>query len=241
SRERTLFSDPTVATNYDVNSGFVRYDTAIARTRLSVDAGYASLHFGSTTSGGPLLTLQLDRRISYASTVYVRAQSEFSTAAESLRPGIGTVAAIGAFAYAAAAAPFKQRTAELGWFFEKGRTTFSLLASLEQQRYEEQSTTLNNNGTFLEAALGRQLTPTVSAGLSIRRGSQRYQNLDADLVETTLGASLEKRFNRLGLSLRYNWHHRTTSGTSSPLLGDYDENRIGVYASYDLLGHRPTS
>ncbi len=234
--QQTRFKDKAVATDYDVRSVFLNFSSAIARTRLNVDAGYAQLHYANTTSSGPLLTVQLDRRISPASTVYLRYQEQYSTAAQSLRPGISAPAAIGAFVATSTPDPFKQENLGLGWNFDRGRTSVSMLAEATRQHYQE-NTTYDDRGTNIQAVLTRRLQPTVSASVSVHRSDQRFQNIDATIHETVLSASLGKSFRRLETSFRYDWHHRTASGNSSSFLTNFNENRIGLYFKYDVVGH----
>jgi hypothetical protein len=236
---RTQFRHPLVATDYDIRSAFLGYTTSATRARFNAEVGYTTLHSRGTNSGSPLLSLGLARRISPSSTIYLQGQVGYAASAESIRTAAGLTAPSAAFASASSPNPLKQETVSFGWDFERRRTTVSLFSAVTRQRYQRQAA-LNQNNVSLQLLLLRRLSPTLSATLTLQRQTQKYSTLDVSVAQNALIAGLSKTFTRVGLSLRYQRFHRGGSSSSSGVVAVYDENRVGLYLTYDLLGHNLT-
>jgi hypothetical protein len=238
STSHTVFQNEAVSgLPYDQRSLYLSYNAAGQRTRLELDGGYNDLRRNGLTSGGPLIGLQLDRRISYESSVFVRARSQYSSTMDSLRAdlggtGLSTPGLSSAFPGTATPDVYKDESGALGWNLTGVRTTLSLLASLDRQRYSAQ-TSLDGRVTTYEATIARKLTPATSLTLDARRWSDHYENISADIAETVFTLGVSHTLDRLSLSGDYVWHRRSTSG-NSPFLNDFDENRIEVRVSYYL-------
>jgi hypothetical protein len=237
---RTDFRDPLVATDYEIRSAFLGYTATIARARFSAEAGYTTLHLHGTSSGSPLMSLGLERRISLSSTIRLQGQVGYSADTESIRTAAGLTTPGVAFADASTPSPIKQETGSLGWEFARPRTTVSIFSAITRQRYARQAS-LDQRNLLLELLVTRRLGPTMTAMLSAQRLTRRYSNLGADVTQTALIAGLSKTFTRMGLSLRYQKFHRGGSSSNSAMVGVYDENRVGLYVTYDLLGHHLTT
>ncbi|MGH8304025.1 MAG: hypothetical protein ACRETG_00260 [Steroidobacteraceae bacterium] len=236
--EQFDFNDQTAATNYKLHSVSVRYAGTLARTEATLEAGYAWLHQESMTTGGPLLTFQLDRRISYSTTVYLRARSQYSSAAESIRAEMATPLMPGAIPGIATAAPYTDRSLGLGWTFARARTTFSFLGTVDRESYVGQST-FDRRDTYFEGLFERHLRPTISAKVMARQTYQKFANIDADIAESLVNLSLSKEFRRTGVNLYYERRHHTASGASSSLVTAFDENQVGLNLTYDIVGQHP--
>ena len=236
---RTEFQDPRFATDYEIRSAFLGYTATIARARFDAQAGYTSLHQRGTNSGAPLLSLGLQRRISPSSTIYLQGQVGFSSDTESIRTAAGLGAPGVAFAAASTPSPIKQETASLGWDFQRPRTSVSLFGAATRQRYERQAV-LDQNNLTLQLLLVRRLGPTLSAMASVQRQTQRYGTVGADVNQTALIVGFSKTFTWLGVSLRYQKFRRSGSSSGDNFVATYDENRVGIYVTYDVLGHHLT-
>jgi hypothetical protein len=235
----THFGDQSVASDYDVRSAFLGYTANVARTRLSAEAGYTTLHYRGANTGAPLMSVGLDRRISSSATIYLRARVGYSTEADSIRTAEGLTAPSAAFAGASTPTPLKQENISAGWDFERWRTTVTMFSSLSRQKYQSQSR-LDHDNLLLQVLLLRRLGPTISGMLSIQHQTNRYTSVDVDTTQTGLTTGISKSFTRLGLSLRYEIFRRHGSGSSGAEVAVYHENRIGLYVTYDLLGHHLT-
>jgi hypothetical protein len=235
----THFRDQLAASDYDVRSAFLSYTATVSRMRLTAETGYTILHYRDANPGAPLVSLGLDRRISAFSTVYLLARVGYATDVESIRTAAGLTTPSVAFAGASSPNPQKQESVSLGWNLERARTTVALFGSLARQKYQGQSV-LDHDNVLLQLLLLRRLSPTVSAVLSLQHQTNRYTRVDADTTQTDLSAGISKTFYRLGLSLRYENFRRGGSSSSSTVVTVYHENRIGLYLTYDLLGHHLT-
>jgi len=231
---RTEFRDPLVASDYDIRSAFLGYTATIARSSLSAEAGYTTLHLRGVNSGSPLLSLGLERHVSPSSSIRVQGQVGYSADTESIRTAAGLTTPGVAFAAASSPSPIKQETGSVGWDFLRPRTTVSLFGAFTRQRYERQAS-LDQKNLSLELLATRRLGPTMTATFSAQWLSRKFSNLDADVTQTALIAGISKTFARVGLSLRYQYFRR--GGSNAALVGEYDENRLGLYVTYDLLGH----
>jgi hypothetical protein len=244
---QTRFDRPELASNYTDRTAQLIYTTAVARTRMLASAGYAIENYGGPSSGGRVLSLELSRRISPSSSVYVRAHDGFTTIGGLIRSGFGasvsTETNIGAVPRTATPAPLEHRLGTLGWTFNGNRTSLSLVGSLERQLYVEQPT-FNSTVKTITGTAQRLLRPNLSLRLQAYRTDTRYGNIDATVVNTVFNVSLLKQFRKVGISMfAQRTHQDSTFPGAAASLGlltrSYDEDRIGLNVSYDLLGQRP--
>ncbi len=237
------FENAGVASNYDMRTGQIIYATQVARTRMSAAAGYTGQDFAGPQSGAPYLALDLSRRLTPSQTLTVYAHDEYVTYGEAIRSDLGAPVSMAllspAFPGATTAAPLKDRIAGLGWNYFHGRTALSLSGSIEQQLYVQQ-VLLNSHLATVSASVQRQLRPTVWLSLQGSRYRETYGNLDGESTVTIVNLSLTKQFRRLGVSLfAQRTHQISTSPISGALgfvTGSYDEDRVGLNVTYDLLG-----
>lgn len=239
------FNSSSVASNYYMRTAQVIYAADFARTRASIGAGYTLEDFEGSQTGAPLVTLDLSRRLSPSSTVMLHAHDEYLTYGEAIRSSLGApiIAALAtpAFPGATTAAPIKDRLASLGWSFQRGRTTLSVSGSVEQQLYVQQAL-FDSHIDNLAAGIQRQLRPTVSLSLQAYQYRETYSNLEGKLTTTVVNLSLTKQFRRVGLSIFAQRTHQISSSLEATSLGlgvgSYDEDRVGLNVTYDLVGRR---
>jgi hypothetical protein len=240
---------------YNIHSAYLQYTSAIARTKLSASVGYTSLDFGSDKTSTPYLSMQLDRRISYDSTVYLRASNGYSNTGQSLQDNFGSTSSevsgpTGESLAVATQNPFKESVGALGYRFDRDRTEFSLTASTIAQRYEA-VTRFNQNEYVLSSELERHLSPTMSANISAQVNRVHFESEDAGFTDVMASAGVTKHFRRTSLIIRYDRYQRAGNGSlppavqtstpgpaGEPPLVSLNDNRIGVYVSYDVLGHK---
>jgi hypothetical protein len=243
---QTKFDQTALASNYTDRTAKVIYTAAIARTQVLASAGYTIENYGGPSSGGRVWDLELSRRISPSSSVYVRAHDGFTTIGGVIRAGFGasvsTETIIGAVPRTATPVPLEYRLGTLGWTFNGARTSLSLVGSLARQLYLQQATFDSTLETITGTAQ-RRLRPTVSLRLQAYRSDTRYGNIDAAVIDTVFNLSLLKQFRKVGMSVfAQRTHQASSSGAAAASLGllarSYDENRIGFNVSYDLIGQR---
>jgi len=234
STRRTSFRDQPPDTTYDLRSAYLSYDAEIARTTISAEAGYNQLRRAGVTSGGDLLSLQIARRISYTSTVYLRGEDDYLSAGDALSTQLITPIPV-AVPGLATAQPYKDRKLAAGWNFSGVRSTLSLQASAERESFVEQST-YDRKDLTIEAMFERRLRPTLLARLVVTHSNDKFENVDARLTDSAVEASLWRTFGRLSMSLSYRWRRRTVGGAPNDVATPYVENLESVGFSYDLLG-----
>jgi hypothetical protein len=243
---QTTFDRPALASNYTDRTARVIYTGAIARIQVLASAGYTIENYGGPSSGGRVWDLELSRRISPSSYVYVRAHDGFTTIGGVIRSGFGasvsTETNIGAVPRTATPAPLEYRLGTLGWTFNGQRTSLSLVGSLTRQLYLRQATFDSTIKTITGTAQ-RRLQPTVSLRLQAYRSDTRYGTIDAAVIDTVFNLSLLKQFRKVGMSVFAQRTHRASSSAGAAaslglLTRPFDENRIGLNVSYDLVGKR---
>jgi hypothetical protein len=243
---QTRFDRPAVAPNYTDRTAQLIYTTAVARTHVLASAGYTIENYGGPSSGGRVWDLELSRRISTSSSVYVRAHDGFTTIGGVLRAGFGasvsTGTSMGSAPWTVTPEPLEYRLGTLGWTFNGERTSLSLVGRLTQQRYLRQ-TTFDNTAKTITGTVQRRLRPTMSLLLQAYRSDTRFGNIGTAVTDTVFNLSLLKRFGKVGLYVFAQRTHQASpfAGAAASLgllTRSYDENRIGLNVSYDLIGQR---
>ncbi len=235
----------TVVPNYDIRQGSLTYHAKFARTTILLRAGYDELVYtGGGSHGEPLYAVELTRRVSPYSEVYLHAQSAFTAQGASANsPQSLTALQTGSFLNAsyATAQPYNVRSGSLGWNFRRARTRLSLYGSASQTLFNQSGASTQYN--YLEEAagltLGRQVRPTVNA--QFRAGFYRddYSNLHASTRRVLLQLSVSKHFMRTAISFYVQRIQQSGStGISTFSTGSYADDRVGIYVTYDLFGAR---
>ena len=236
STEHTVFDNQLANTNYTVDSVFLSYETGVGRSRLATQLGYTGLRFAGDSFKGALIDVRWDRKISYSTNLYLHVESHYSAAPDALRPELVTAAPLGSTIGTSSPDPVKLREAELGVTFSRPRTTVSFLGNVNRQRYVTE-TDFDQDDVKVEVLFERHVSPSVSVTLQARVENEKFVNLNARIVDLNWAAIVSRTFNRLSLSLRYERHHSTTSGqTNNALLYGFNQNQIGVYVRYGLIG-----
>jgi len=243
---QTRFDRPDLAPDYADRTAQIIYSTAVARTEVQVSAGYTIEDYGGPSSGGRVLDLELSRRVSPSSSVYLRAHDGFTTIGGLIRSGFGTSVStetnIGAVPRTARPEPLQHRLGTLGWTFNGDRTSLSVVGSYARQLYLQQAT-FNSTVKTITGTAQRRLRPTLALRLQAYRTDTRYSNIDATVTNTVVNVSLLKQFRKVGMSVFAQRTHQGSGFSAAAaslglLTRSYDENRIGLNFSYDLLGQR---
>jgi hypothetical protein len=230
---RTEFSQAPVLRDFDVREYFVRYEADGRRTRISADAGYATLEErAGRSSGSPLLRASVQRRTA-GSTLYARAEQRFASSAQ-LAQGIGGNAGAGAGGFGSplsAAGALESRAIAFGVVRDRPRTSISLEAGWRDESYESDRS-LDRSLASVQARLTRRLRPTLSLTLSAGYESEDAQNRLAGKADyTTLSAELEQRVGRK-LRLFLGVDSRSRSGGIAA--NRYSEGSVALRVVYSL-------
>jgi hypothetical protein len=216
--------------DYKSESGFIRLEGSGARTALTSDLGYTVLHEGSTREKGPLVRLDLSRRISRTSRVNFNLSQSFSSSTASLATtesepgpnGVGRRLALGN--------PFKERTVGLGWKTVFPRTELSADAFWTDEHYVVQKIFDRSYWGF-DAAIARHLRPDWVLSASARYETESFRT--SNNRETTYYVSLARVLGvRLQAALRLERYQFKSSTADT----SFNENQIGLRLIYRLAG-----
>ena len=234
------------ATSYDIRQAALAYKGKFVRTDFLLRAGYNTIQFGGgAMHGAPLYEVRLSRRISPFSTVFIDGRQLYTTNGGSLSsPGARIGLQVGASLNPgyAVAQPYNQRSADAGWLFNRARTSLSLTGNYTQQVFDQTTVTAdryNSRYYGVTATLGRQLRPTLRVQLQAQGYWNRYSRLGAQDRRETIGLTVSKRFARAMVWFYISrWHQTGTPGRSGFFASSYNDDRIGIYMTYDLFGER---
>jgi hypothetical protein len=242
--ERVLFSDTTVATDFDRTNVFAGYQLQGARTELSAQLGGTRVEQSGDSTNGALATVQLSRKVSAASRITLSAGRELTDAGASfsgLQSGASGV--VGAAPAPQTANSFTDTYASAGWQYDRNRTSIGLSGRWDQNMYPDQAA-LNNNRGGVEFRVIRRLTHSFTAQVigSIYRsdyprasinnsGTPTASEEGSSFTDGTVAAILTWRYGRaLEINLRGEHSLRDASG----FVTGYHENR-----AFLTVGYRP--
>lgn len=237
------FSIGTVS-DFDLWSGAAVFSSDYVRTSVLLRAGYNMIDFGhGIRKSAPLYQLRVSRQISPFSTVFFNVESTYSMNGTSLgstnaQIGLQTGALLNPSL--AVAEPYNDQTGSLGWTFQRARTTFSLTGTARQTHYTQAGgpgLNLNHLDEGVSVSLGRKLRPRTSVQLWARGYIDHYTQLHASTRRESFGLSFTQRFFRLAVSLYAERVQQSGSrGASTYLVASYHDDRVGLYATYNLFG-----
>ena len=233
--------------NFNIQDASVAYQAKWSRTQLLLRVGYNRLDYGvGTPHAAPLYDVEIRRELTPFSNVFLTGQQSYSANGASMG-GAGaqlTLQTGGSLSPGLAIAqPAKRRSGSLGWNFNRARTRLSLVGTIREQVYEQTAGVRNYNhrDESLYATLGRQLRPTVSVQLRAQGDVERYTELHARTAWESVRFTISKHFTRLAIAFFAERRHQSGSaGVSNFLPASYNDDRVGIYFTYDLFGARAT-
>jgi hypothetical protein len=236
---------------YTIALASLSYSGKFVRTVVVLRGGYNTIAYQpGPTHGAPLYELDITRRVSPFSTVFVSVESEYSTNGTSLgtpQTQIGLQSGASLNAAYSVAEPYNQRSGTLGWTFHRARTQFSLMARVMQVLFDQslpansaralgQQNYLDEGGDVM---ISRRLRPTVSVELRGSADFERYSNLDARTHRESVQLMVSKQFRRAAIWVYVERLSQSGSrGVSTFQAASYSEDVVGVSFTFDLFGHR---
>jgi hypothetical protein len=217
--------------NYRSESGFIRFERCGARTALTSDLGYTVLHEGATSERGPLVRLDLTRRISAASRVDFNLSQSLTSSTAALATTESEPGPNGVGRGLALTDPFKVRTAGLGWKTVFPRTELSADGSWSDEHYVLQKKFDRSYWGF-DAAIARHLRPDWVLSAAARYETESFRTVGNH--EITYFVSLQKSLSvhlRVALRLQRYRYQPSTPQTS------FNDNQIGLRVIYRLTGN----
>jgi len=235
--ERMRFRNSPTDIDYDTREYFVSYHGEAGRTSVTSDLGYTELErdIDHQVSGGALAHLELERRVSPSSSVFMSGRMQFSQAADVVRIGAASGSVnTGAETPLSTSDPFRDREVRLGWRYNQSRTGFTVSATRGSERYEQRGD-LDRNVMRFDVQADRHVAPTVWLRLEGRYQKEQFQNVDADAKDLLLASEISMDVGRrLGVTLRYEYNDRAGSGGATT----YHENFVSLNFNLLLAGHR---
>ena len=223
--QQVRYDEASLNGDYDQGEAFVRYEAEGARTRLSADLGYTELKLdaGDQKIDGPLVRLNIQRRLSSASVLTFDGGSEFTNSGSAFAEtqGIGGIG-LGSAPGRQTVQPFTLDHAALTWDFQRNRTGFSLFGAWEKHSYDEDPI-LDQTTTTFGAALRRQMSPATSLTLNAAFTDATFEQPGVDYQEVSGGVGFDWRLSRaVSVTASYEYVDRNSdlAGTS------YKENRF---------------
>ena len=224
------FSGDSLSPDYDRWNAYAGYASENARTKLTVDAGYSSLHRAGQTESGPLFRLGWSRTLSESLTADLRGGYEYNDSAGALgfnQAGGGAVGA-GTGGVVSTGDVFEDSYGAANLHFDKLRTRIGAGVEYHHENYLAIDA-LDRDRTHLYAdftrRVGRPFTVTFSAAYDMFNYTPG-STLDYD--ELALGAGGGWQVGpTVVLSLDYWYYQRPGSS-----FGTYDENRIWLRAAW---------
>jgi hypothetical protein len=260
STERVLFDNTLLNTNFNRSSVYGHYELEGARSEFKADVGATQVDALGQSQTGPLVKLQLSRKISEAARLtfsagrdITDASSSFSSLQSGALGSIGTVGAIGTGAAGAtgptspigaagsagtigtvpAAVTSSNYTVTFGsaaWEYVRSRTTFKLNGQWEKDAYDAEPSLDLNRGT-VSISVERKLTAALDAQIIGSIYRTDYANTNFTETDGLIGGVLTLRAGRnLEVKLRGDHSSRVAEGTGT----GYAENRVFL-----TLGYRP--
>ncbi len=239
---------PGAASGYDTRAASFGYRSDFGRTHFRMYAGYNTVNYGGRLRGAPLALLEFSRQVTSFSSLFVVGETGYSTLGQSLESPTGEIGlndqqldpetGAGGYGNTAAPEPYQRTTGSLGWTFERARTSLTLFGTAGDQRFVDQSSLDQTNGS-ITASVRRALGPTVFVTLSGTQTYGRFGRISTENHISTVHLSLSREFRRAILTAYAQWTHEgTQSSTSNPALASFNDERVGVEFTYDLIGHR---
>ena len=236
-----LSGTPGAGSTYTIKQASIQFQGQYVRTNVMLAAGYNTINFAGQTTGSPYYNVQLSRNISPSSTVYLGAESYYSTFGGAMQSPTAQLTLQGGGIQVPGlitSQPFKTRMVTAGWNFNRDRTTFTLNGSYQQDLYVLLPVDDSRDET-VNVGLRRQLRPTVSLQFQAYGSYNDYTELAATTHEYTASITLSKQMARTTFSLYLERTQQSGSpGVSGFTAASYYDDMVGVYFTYDLFGQR---
>ncbi|HEU4780903.1 MAG TPA: hypothetical protein VFS58_13555 [Steroidobacteraceae bacterium] len=215
------------------NASFT-YELEAARTDINTELGYTWIEHdvtGESEQDGPLVRIEVRRRVSTSSYLNLRAGTLLADASEAMRDNLDAVEQAGGEVISTASSSvYENNFAELGWQFDRPRTSIDVFVSYDNNVYDSQPE-LDRKRLMVSSALERHLSNRLLGRIRIAWDTEdvALDGSEADEFRVSLGASW--RFGRdTGIELwgeRIDRDSNTTSGG-----GESVENRIFLTLFY---------
>jgi hypothetical protein len=207
------YDESTLNADFDQQELFLRYEAAGARTNLTIDAGYGELEreISTEVEGGPLLQLDMSRRLSDSSLISLVGGHRFATSAGAFASDQGiTDVGLDTAPGRQTAEPFILDEATASWAFARNRTGLNLSGNWSQRTYED-NPSLDQTMITMATRFTRDMTPMQTLELSASYTTVQYEPPAFDYHDLTASASFIWRLTRsLTLEAKYEYYDRNS-------------------------------
>jgi len=221
--EHFEYDDESIVPSYDQRHAFVRFEARGARNTINTDLGWVELDSVRKTSG-LLARIEVQRRLTPAQTLSLRADQSYSGAGDALRSGLDLNNPVIASTPISTTDPYKDRSVGLGWRYAISRTELTVDLSRSKEQYQTQ-TQFDRTRKSISAYATRRLTPRLDLRMDALYTREDYPVTGYDDKELDASLGLNWHFGRhVTAGLRYSRLKRTSSDPTT----EYAENRIGL-------------
>lgn len=221
------YDDVSLNADFGQTDVFLRYETEAARTNISIDAGYSQLDREALDDpeSGPMLRMDIGRRISPSSILILSGGREFATAAGAF--AIDQGAGIGAAPGRQSADPYTLDRATIEWQFSRRVTGWSATTAWSNNSYDD--STLDETIVTLAGRFHRDLSAATSLDIAAAysRTDRQPPSLDFDDMRVDIGLTWRLSRN-LTMEATYDFSSRLRDAPTS----EYKENRIMLTIGY---------
>jgi len=214
------------------NSASFTYTLDAARTNINAQVGYTKMDIDDGSENtGPLLDIEVRRKISNSSSLNFRLGTQLSDSAEALRESLDSEdfggSTEGQFA---TASTFENQFASVAWEFVRPRTTFDVSAGWDDEVYDNVDD-FDRTRLVFEAGAERHLNSRLSARLRVSYDIENYEVDDSEIEEWRFILGGSWNFGRdTGLEL---WGERLKRDSNTLVGGGHSvENRIFLTLFY---------
>jgi len=192
---------------------------------LSADVGYNEVIL-EDKADGLLVHLDATRQIGPGGKITFGVGQEFSSAGDVFQLGqaAGGVQ-LESSDVIGTADPFERRYLNIGYDFQRNRTSLGFEARLSRERYET-FTELDRDVSSYRVYVGRQVSPVIGIRLFANLEKEEFVEQAFDDDELGYGASLDWQVGRrMSLRLQYDHYDRDSSNAAS----DYTEGQASLF------------
>ncbi|HVA41403.1 MAG TPA: hypothetical protein VNF49_12110 [Candidatus Binataceae bacterium] len=229
STQHVRFDDTVTNTDFTRNSVYGDFTAHGARTDLTMDLGATKVDQGSLSSTGPLVKLELSRKLTPSATLTLAAGRDQTDASMGFStPQVGAIGTVGTTQALRTSGNYTVTYGSIGWQYRRNRSTLSLSGRWEKDAYVGQDI-LDRQLANAELNVDRRLTETASVQVFGGYYRSDYANVTFIDEYTRAGAAFVLREGRhLELRLRYEHTSRSVVGVG----GGYAENRAFLTIGY---------
>lgn len=208
--QQVEYDEAALSADYEQSEAFLRYEGLGARTHVGIEVGYTELDHEASDQqeDGPLVRVDVMRRLSPSTTLTLWAGREFSNSASAFASTQDASGAnIGAAPGRQEVQPFMHDFATLGWVWSRQRTELGLSAAWDERSFDQQPLLDQTTMTY-SAQLSRELSSRISLMLGGSLVSSDFEQ-PGDYDETNATVGLRWRLGgHVSMSLRYEYADR---------------------------------